>query len=398
MNPFLRLFNLAGRGEPYRILFPLGGFISVIGVLLWPLFVAGWLTRYPGLIHARVMVEGFVFCFVAGFLSSALPHMLEVKGLSLRQTFLLAGLILSVTLIHLAGFTVAGDVLFAVTVPTLLLLVVRRWPERKDLPPPGFALAAVGLFAGWTGSMLLALSDWLLFSPFTHVLAKLLLYHGFILFPVLGVGAYLLPRMVGVPNRHLIVPKSSAVSPSWKRRAGFMLGCGLLLVVSFGLEAAGSVRFGYVLRSVVAVICLLSEVPLYRARRITGSIPQALTIAAISILIGLIIIAVFPLYRMSYLHVVFISGYGLLILNISARVMLGHSGQGALIYARSAASKWITGLVLLAMTTRVSADLLLRMQLTHYAYAAITWIVVITLWLIVYGPLVMEAPNQSESA
>lgn len=397
MNPFARLLVLAGRGEPYRILFPLGGAISVIGVMLWPLFVAGWLPFYPGPAHARIMVEGFVFSFVAGFLASALPHMLEVKGICLWQTLLMAGMILSATLMHLAGLSVWGDALFALAVPVLLAMVLRRWPERKDLPPPGFALAAVGLVAGWIGALLLILSAWAGLPPFALGLAKLLLHHGFILFPVLGVGAYLLPRMVGVPNRHLIAPKSSAVSPAWIRRACFMLGCGLLLVVSFALEAAGYVRYGYIVRAVVAMGCLLHEVPLHRARRFRGSIPRALTLSIIFILTGLGVIAVFPLRQMTYLHVVFISGYGLLILNISARVMLGHSGCEPLIYARSAAPRWITGLILLAMATRVSADLLPKMQLTHYAYAAITWVVVIVLWLIVYGPLLMESPAQQES-
>ena len=398
MNPLKRLFVLAGQGESYRILFPLGAFISVIGVLLWPLFVMGWLPFYPGLPHARVMVQGFVFCFMAGFLSSALPHMLEVRGISLRQTLLLAALIFSITVMHLAGLTVWGDMLFALTVPMLVVMVLRRWPERKDLPPPGFALAALGLLSGWVGSLLLVLSGWVVLSPFVSGLARLLVNHGFILFPVLGVGAYLLPRMVGVPNRHLITPKSPAFSPEWIRHARFMLGCGVLLILSFVLEAAGSVRYGYAMRSVVTIGCLLSEVPLHLVRRLSGSIPWALTVAAVSMLTGLLVITVFPLRSMTYLHVVFITGYGLLILNISARVLLGHSGNGSLIYAKSTGSKWITGLVLLAMATRVSADILPKMQLTHYAYAAITWVVVIALWLIVYGPLVFESPSDQEPA
>jgi uncharacterized protein involved in response to NO len=398
MTLLTRWLVLAGRGEPYRILFPVGAIISVIGVMLWPLFVAGWLPFYPGLPHARIMVQGFVFSFVAGFLSSALPHMLEVKGISLGQTLLLAGLVMSVTLLHLAGFTPVADALFALTVPLLLVLIMRRWPERKDLPPPGFALAAVGLLSGWMGSIVLAFSGWVSLPLYMQVLAKLLLYHGFILFPVLGVGVYLLPRMVGVPNRHLVVPKSPNLSTMWIRRALFMLGCGLMLVVSFGLEAAGYVRIGFALRAVVTIGCLFREIPLFRMRRIEGSIPWALTLAAASMMMGLVIIAIFPLRHMTYLHVVFISGYGLLMLNISARVMLGHSGNGALIYARSTASTWITGLILLAMATRVSADLLPRMQLTHYAYAAITWMIVIMLWLMVYGPHVIESPQQTDPA
>jgi uncharacterized protein involved in response to NO len=123
MNPVRSILYLSGRGEPYRILFPLGAALGVLGALLWPAFVYGGLSMYPGIPHARIMVQGFVFSFVAGFLSSALPHMLEVKGLSPGQTCILAMLIILVAGLQVAGFTRLGDALFAVAVAVLLMLI-----------------------------------------------------------------------------------------------------------------------------------------------------------------------------------------------------------------------------------------------------------------------------------
>jgi uncharacterized protein involved in response to NO len=203
--------------------------------------------------------------------------------------------------------------------------------------------------------------------------------------------------MAGLPNRHLIAPKSRDVSPAWISRALFMLVCGLLLLVSFGIESTGQIRVAYGLRAAVAMICLLHEVPLYRAQKIRGSIPWALIIAAVSILTGIVVTAIWPMRLTTYLHIVFISGYGLLILNISARVVLEHSGNADLIYATSRAVKWIVGLVLLAMATRVSADLIPNMQLSHYAYAGITWAIITVIWLMKFGPLLAETPAQPES-
>jgi len=397
MNPVCSILVLAGRGEPYRILFPLGAALGVLGALLWPAFVYGWLPMYPGIPHSRIMVQGFVFSFVAGFLSSALPHMLEVKGLSLGHTLLLAMLIILVAGLQVVGFTSLGDALFSATVAVLLVMVIRRWPERKDLPPPGFTLAALGLISGLIGSCVLSLYGRVEFSPQTFLLAKLLLNHAFILFPVLGVGAYLLPRMAGLPNLHLISPKSRDVSSAWIRRALFMMVCGVFLLVSFGIESTGQIRAAYSLRAAVAMICLFHEVPLFRARKIRGSIPWALVIAAVSILTGIVVIAIWPMRLTTYLHIVFISGYGLLILNISARVVLGHSGNAELIYAKSRAVKWIVGLVLLAMATRVSADLIPNMQLSHYAYAGITWAIITVIWLMKFGPLLAEAPARDSA-
>ncbi|HMP74025.1 MAG TPA: NnrS family protein [Kiritimatiellia bacterium] len=386
----------AGRGEPYRIFFPFGAAVGMVGVMLWPVFVVGWLDGYPGVLHARMMVQGFVFCFMAGFLLSALPHMLEVKGPTLRESGGMLFLVAMVQGLHLGGQTAWADGLFAVSVGVLAWLGLRRWRERADLPPPGFALAGLGLVAGMTGSGILAASTIGEIPAWWTVFAKNLLYHGMILFPVLGVGAYLLPRMVGVPNRHLIAPKSARVSRAWMVRAGFMLVCGVVLLGSFGLEASGSIRAAYIVRSAAAIICLLHEAPLFRTPGIRGSIPWALVLSVVSIFSGLAAIAVWPERLMTYAHLFFISGYGLLILNIAARVMLGHSGSAELIYARSTAANWITGLVFLTMATRISADLLPRMMWSHYAYAGITWGVVTIVWLAVYGPLAGIQPNQEK--
>ncbi|HMO51879.1 MAG TPA: NnrS family protein [Kiritimatiellia bacterium] len=385
-------------GEPYRLLFPFGAALGMAGVMLWPALVYGWIEVYPGILHARIMVQGFVFSFMAGFLLSALPHMLEVRGVSLGGTMLMMAFIAAIAGLHLYGNMVWADGLFAVAVAVLAVLGLRRWPERRDLPPPGFALAALGLASGFTGAAVLSVSAVGDIPPWWVVFAKLLLYHGMILFPVLGVGAYLLPRMVGISNRHLIAPKSSRPSRAWLARAGFMLMCGVVLIGSFALEASGQIRWAYGLRTVTVMACLLHEVPLFRSPGLRGSIPWALALSIISIFCGLAVIAIWPGRMMTYAHLLFISGYGLLILNIAARVMLGHSGYTDLIYARSRAANWITGLVLLAMATRVSADLIPSMMWSHYAYAALTWGVVTLIWLAVYGPLVAIKPKPEEGA
>jgi len=390
MNPLARIIRLTGLGEPYRLLFPLGITLGMLGVLLWPAFVYGWLPLYPGMIHSRIMVQGFIFSFMAGFLGSALPHMLEIKGMSLTQTVVLSVMIVAVTLMHVFGFSPLADVLFAVAIITLLTFVLRHWSERQDLPPPGIVLAALGMFSGVISAILLAIYPVSPFYPALYLLAKTLMNHGFILLPVLGLGSYLLPRMFGLPNRHLI-SKSRTISVEWRNRALFMLGCGALLIISFVIEAFGFFRWAFALRFVTSLYCLLHEVPLFRAGKIKGSIPWSLMIAVSSILAGYLLLAIWPNRQTSMIHVVFISGFGLLILNIGARVVLGHSGNATMIYQRLRTVKWIAGLAILAMATRVSADLIPRMQLSHYAYAGIAWGVISVVWLYKFVPYLTDA-------
>ena len=40
--------------EPYRIFFPSGVVAGIFGVMLWPMFYAGWLGFYPGDAHTRI--------------------------------------------------------------------------------------------------------------------------------------------------------------------------------------------------------------------------------------------------------------------------------------------------------------------------------------------------------
>lgn len=381
--------------EPYRLLFPVGLLLGVTGVSLWPAFVYGWLPLYPGVLHARIMVEGFVFSFIAGFLLSAMPHMLEVRGPSARQVIMVALLILAVAILHALALDAMADALFALAIMVVVFLVARRWPERADLPPPGFVLPALALISGVVGSLLLAGRSVGILPMYAQSLGRLLLFHGMLLLPVLGVSVYMVPKLVGLPNRQLITPRSTSHSPAWKKSACFMLGCGLIIIAGLVVESFGHLRAGYLLRGAGLTAGLMRELPLFRIRRVNGTIAGGLVLALVSIIAGLWMIAVWPARALTFIHVVMISGVGLMILMISARVVLGHSGNGHMIPARSRLVRWVIGLALLTMATRVSADLLPAMQLSHYAYAGIAWVVVSALWMLRYGSMLLEFPRQT---
>jgi len=72
-------------------------------VLLWPLYVWHITAVYPGLAHSRIMVEGFLTCFVVGFLGTALPRLLDVP----RTTPVTADWMPAVRMSHYAYAAVA---------------------------------------------------------------------------------------------------------------------------------------------------------------------------------------------------------------------------------------------------------------------------------------------------
>jgi hypothetical protein len=53
-KPSMRLFW----EEPFRLFFPVGLTLGIVGVSLWPLYYAGLITLYPATAHARLMIEG----------------------------------------------------------------------------------------------------------------------------------------------------------------------------------------------------------------------------------------------------------------------------------------------------------------------------------------------------
>ncbi len=63
--------------EPFRVFFPLAFFSSIVGVLLWPLALYGFLDYHPLEAHARWMITGFGGCLIVGFIGTAGPRLLE---------------------------------------------------------------------------------------------------------------------------------------------------------------------------------------------------------------------------------------------------------------------------------------------------------------------------------
>src|SRR5512137_1146676 len=80
------------REEPYRLFFPLGAVAGIWGVMMWPALYAGMLRFYPGEAHTRIMVEGFIGAFVAGFLGTAFPRLTGNRTWSAGELLVVAGL------------------------------------------------------------------------------------------------------------------------------------------------------------------------------------------------------------------------------------------------------------------------------------------------------------------
>ena len=364
--------------EPYRVFFFSGAIWSIIGVSLWPLYYAQKLGFYPGFVHARLMIEAFGAAFVVGFLGTAGPRMASAPKLTPLELIWLFGLHQAVAISHLRQNQRLGDEFFIGLLGSLLLcLVIRVVRFRKDWPPPQMLLAITGLLCGIGGAaMLLFPSNYS--DPRLFRLAGLLLYQGLLLPPVLGIGSFLFPRMLGGDFGE---PKTPAQSRAKLFRS---VAAAVLVVSSFVMEAMGQVIAGYALRGIVAAAYLLIEVRWRKSPNDepSGTLTTGLKWSLAMGLLGIGLAGFFYPQHVSVEHLLYIGGFGMLTLIVGSRVLFGHSGDLDGFFVRS---KWVRFLVFLGVltaTTRATPAWVPSTMVSHHIYASITWALLALCWLL----------------
>lgn len=364
-------------GEPFRVFFISGALWSIIGVALWPLFYAGKLTFYPGLTHARLMIECFGGAMVTGFLGTAGPRMASAPRLTPVEMAALFTLHTACGVLHLNRRFMAADACFlALLVLLLLCLTVRLLRWRKEAPPPQMLLALTGLLCGIAGSVMGLYPDWLS-SPENYRLAGLLMYQGLLLPPVLGIGSFLFPRMLGGAFGEPAAPAA--------RRASLLraVAAAALMVGSFFIEVSGALVFACLLRAGTAAAYLLIEVRWRRPPEAAprGTLAGGLKWALGMGLAGLAAAGLAYERHVALEHLLYIGTFGLLMLLVGSRVLFGHSGELPGFDRRAWIPRVLISLAFIAATTRASADFWPGITISHYQYAAWSWGLTALLWL-----------------
>ncbi len=356
--------------------------------MLWPLFHAGWLPYYPNFAHTRLMIEGFAAFFIFGFLMTAGPRLLGSEPFTRNAVFTVFILTCAAGIAHLGNQTALGDLLFCLATSSVVIQAARAYRNRCDCPPPGFPLAALGLLSACAGSLFLALVSLGYNNPYLFSLGKILLFQGFTLLPIIGVGAFFFPKILGGRNAHDF-PEMRVPNHEWKRR--FLHSCwvGIGFFVSIAFELSGYISIAYWVRLGALGAYCIAEIPFqefHRDRSIQGT--QLLIILS-TIALGFAGAAIFPANKVAWLHAYFLVGLTGVIFLVSVRVVFGHSGRPDLILKSVRLSKWITGTLLFAAATRIFADFYLSVQTSHYLYASALWLACGFAWMLFVAPKTM---------
>jgi uncharacterized protein involved in response to NO len=373
--------------EPFRIFFPTGLLLGTIGVSLWVLYYSGVAIPYPNVTHARLMIEGFMASFIFGFLGTAGPRFTSAAPFSFTELATIFTLDLLAAGTHLGGAHRAGDIFFLLCLLVFLGSLARRFQQRKDSPPPNFVLVALGLASGVIGAALLASTEGALYSR-TYQFGSALLNECFVLLPILGVAPFFIGKLLDLPNSTL--PESRAFPPQWKRESAFAALIGILVIASFAIELLNWPASGGWIRVIALGFYLGTRLP-FRGRSFLANDLRA---GLIIILLGFAIIAARPIYRVAALHIVFISGFNLVVFTVATRVIYGHSGN----LHRLTKRLWFllaTGALLhLAMLSRVSADILPAVRIAHLLSAAICWLLASFVWMLRVIPKVAISDSE----
>ena len=363
--------------DPYRVLFPLGVIFAIAGAAPWLLFAIGR-TPWPGPTHYAFMIEGFELCFVLGFLLTAIPAFTHgARATPLELAGAVAGPLAFGTSVGL-GHEAAALAAFTLTLVWLAIAVVRRIVGAKLAPPEEFLFVGVGLALGLAGGVVqlgAALRWWDEPAPrFGLHLVSL----GMVLALVLGVGSLLVPVFAAIRDPLVI---SGVAGPHQRHgRRALYAALAAALALSFVFECLGLARLGELLRAVVATVfvALVWKLTRLPGRRALGA--WAMWASGWLVVLGLWLAAAFPLQAVTFHHLVFIGGYGLLTLAIGTRVVVGH-GRYPVTDEGRVLSPLVVTAVALALALRVASDWLPpRAQPHALGTSAALWIIAWLAW------------------
>ena len=360
-------FFKAAVKEPYRIFFPFGILYLLWGTLLWlpQIWTAG---TYPVLAHRYLMLNGFSASFIAGFLMTAVPKFSQTETAQFKEI----GFFFCITIIGLfcaflgnENFVYAASALQA---GLILFFLFRRIKKKKVNPPYSFVFIFAGLLL-WIISALMGIitGD----SAF-----KNLQYEGSIAAIILGVGSRLIPGILG----HIEIVQSQRTK--YETEKSFLLTVPFhfyAMIFFFIMSYFLTGQIGITIRAAVVVSVGLFYWNLYQLPKERSALTWNIWISCWLILISFVLKAFWEEGMIHASHAFFISGIVLLTLLIATRVLQSHGPKNKelenlkVLYV-------VTGLVVLAGATRVSAFLMPENYLRHLGYSSIILSLAVILW------------------
>lgn len=366
------------RREPFRLLFPLGALLALVGVLPWLLFGTGLTRLYLGVYHAFTMTQAFLVAVAAGFLGTMLPRRTGAAPLSPWELALLTLSLAAIPAALVADRVALAEFFYLVALGTLAQFALRRLRASRQAVPPSFALIPFALAAGVAGALLLIGASF--GAPaWTIAVGRGLVEEGVLLPLVMALAPMLTP---------IILDDRRAPDADERRLGALHVAVGAIFVGSFALAWSWP-RLGLAIRGILAALEIVVVSDVVRRPRAPGLHRRLYQLAMLLVPVGLLAAAVRPPYRVPLLHLTFVGGLSLLVFSVGAHVTFLHTGHDALARRRPWPLAAVAVLTLAAMIVRASAERVATSYVEMLGLAAAMWLAAAATWAVYLGPMLI---------
>lgn len=350
---------------PYQIFFPIGVLSSLLAVGVWLVQHLGWFSTPALFIHSKLIVGGFVWSFIVGFLMTAVPKMTGTAAA--RKAEVGVALLLMILMIVFSWFLDARY-FYGTHIALILFLLVfgGRRVLKATKPAPvffshvGYAVILALLGAGYhySGNSYMGIH----------------LYHvGTILLLVLGIGTRFFSFLSGLPSIF-----ETSHQKSTRRIFDLMgLGTGILLFLA-GMDyttaylGLGIMTLGY--------LFFIWKVQRPSAR--PSALKWGVRIVALTIPLSFILSWIQPGLYLTWFHILFIGCFTMICYAVATRVTLAHGSYSLDIETKSRALWAFMILLVLSLVARGfygAVEGAIKMPLLHAAVCL--WVLAISCWV-----------------
>lgn len=349
---------------PYQIFFPIGVLCAFFAIGVWFVQDLAWFSTPVILIHSRLVMGGFLWSFVTGFLMTAVPKMSGTRSANLFEY--LAALI--IILVQISGsFMIDGRLFYAAAMALSLFIIFyagRRVATSSKKIPVFFSHVGVGLLLSLIGSYQGFIGD---SSPRMH------LYNvGAVLLLVLGIGTRFFSFLSGLPSLFENQSKTFA-------RFGFHL---LAMIVGVLLWLAGEgFSFAYLGLSLAMLIYLFFVWQIQRSSQRSSALKIAVRLVASIIPLSFFLCWLYPILFLTWFHLIFIGCFAMMTFSVASRVTLAHGSYPIDLETTSRSLWFVVGFIFLALISRIGYGLTEGMTKKSFLHmAAMFWLLAIIVW------------------
>lgn len=361
--------------NPYRPFFLIGTAGLMSGLAVWIFYGLYSQTHYPGKMHAHYMIGIFLLSFVIGFLMTTIPSMTRAPGSSYKEfIFQLVPMLIASVLGLFDTLEIYFFLSLGVSLVVLLRFCASRIISAPHMIPDVFPMVIISILSGLAGILFFIFGQ--------YEIGGKLFYLNMILGLCVGVGAKLIPMILRLGCSH-------------QYKTNEMWFIGSALTASCFIEVYGKESYGSFLRFIILILVFFRYWHGSRPSGFNSSVAIGVRVAALSIVLGTFGLWFFSDYRLEALHLLYISGFGLLTIMIASRIILAHGNYDLSLEFQNWFLKIPIGLILLAAIVRISAVFIEGSFERHLAYASLSFLLGGVLWAFYFLPKIKLKQSNS---